>query len=658
MARGPVKRVAIDIGSSAIKLCELTQADNGFVLTKYAKTDLRVDPSLPAEERAEIRVEGVREALSAVRNKYKKSIFAVPGQSVFVRNRELPSVPASRVADIVRYEITQQIPFPLRDIALDYQILRRSETGEYDVMMVAIKVDAIDSYADVVQNAKLKIGTVDVGPVAAYNWMNFSGEFGEESATVACIDFGASTTDIFIVKDGYFRFTRSLTLAGNHLTEAIKNAFGIRFLEAERMKLERAAAGPPAEGETSPAVQDEIGQRVRVAIEPVLGRLVDELHRSLAFFRSLPEGGPATKIIVTGGGAALRGLVPFLQERLRVNAIEIFNPLKSVQLGKGVERAADDALALGVPLGLALRNHISPAIEINLIPPRIIEAEKRKEQAVYWGLSFATMLLIAASVVPLKYQEYERNVKEASILSGQLAMYTARDEEKNALEHELSQLHNKIEAINQLPAQRGSWLQALKTLRESLPPGVWLASVRCTFLTDAGVAAATMSGGYDYGFYDEEEDEDWGGGPAFTGGTGAVNIAPMQFSGGPGGYDMSRVQAQLPEVNGLTIVGYAPDTDTIELVHENIQKEFKNKGWLQELVFNPQQIQEVDRASLQSIGSSGFGGGGYYDEEEDEGDYYMGSMSYRGRGMWLDPRRYPMAERDTVWQFTMHIRMW
>jgi len=694
MARGTIKRVALDIGSSAVKLCELTQTKNGLVLTKYAKTDLRVDPALPPDERAEIRIEGVRETLSAVKNRYKKCIFAVPGQSVFVRNRELPSVPASKVADIVRYEITQQIPFPLRDIALDYQILKQAETGEYDVMMVAIKVDAIDAYGDVIQSAKLRIDTVDVGPVAAYNWMNFLGEFSEESETVACVDFGAATTDIVIVKDGYLRFTRSLTLAGNHLTEAIKNALDMSFLEAERVKVEWGTVAPRDQQEAPASEEAGSTQRACAAIEQVLSRLVDEIRRSLAFFRSLPEGGPVTRVLISGGGTTLPGLVPFLQERLRINAIEIFNPLKGIQLAEGVERAAEDACLLSVPLGLAVRNHISPAIEINLISPRLIEAEKRKEQAVYWGLTFAAMLLIGASVIPLKHQEYLTNLEMKQAAETELQLYTTYDPELNSLKAKRTQITAKVTAINELSDMRRNWLSELKTLKESLPNGVWLASAQADYILSAATAGSTTQPGgattrMPMGGMSTGRSPMMGRRSSGL----SLTIQPARFSGLGGGRmslgrrpigSSGQGAGNLPPVNGLTFSGYAPDTETVEELHANVQKNFKSKNLFKEIIFNPQKIVEVDRFALRNVGSgvAGMGGMGMGGMggmgRMGMGGMRMGGMGMGRRGMGRAPTMgfgmrgaggyssmmqpglpsVPQVARDTVWQFTMQVIMW
>ena len=118
-------------------------------------------------------------------------------------------MPEYKVTQIVRYEIQQQIPFALDQIALDYQVLDRTEAGGYEVMMAAIKVDVVEKHLEILRETKCRIDTVDVGPLAAYNWLKHTGEFGEQGDCVALLDLGASTTNIVIERDNRFRFTRS-----------------------------------------------------------------------------------------------------------------------------------------------------------------------------------------------------------------------------------------------------------------------------------------------------------------------------------------------------------------------------------------------------------------------------------------------------------------
>ena len=165
------KRLILDIGSSAIRVCELARTKTGYQLTKYYQQEYSSDPGLDELGVRTARAKALEEVLKRSKIRHRKTVFAVPGQSVFTRTRALPPVPEYKVNQIVKYEIQQQIPFSLDQIAMDYQVLSRTDAGGYEVMMAAIKVEVVDKHIDIIHSARRGIDTVDVGPLAAYNWL-------------------------------------------------------------------------------------------------------------------------------------------------------------------------------------------------------------------------------------------------------------------------------------------------------------------------------------------------------------------------------------------------------------------------------------------------------------------------------------------------------
>jgi type IV pilus assembly protein PilM len=324
------KKLILDIGTSAVRLCELSQSKAGLQLTKYYQRDFNIDPAMEEEEKQERKIEVLGALMKEAKIRTKKAIVAVPGQSVFTRNRPLPPVPEHKVTQIVRYEIQQQIPFSLKEIALDYQVLDRTEVGGYDVMMAAIKVDVVEKQLDILNKVKRSIDTVDVSPLAAYNWLAHTGDFGEEGQCIAMIDMGATTTDIVIQKDNQFKFTRSLHVGGNDVTSALSSAFNMPFEEAERLKRDKAFAP------TGDPKQDGRGGEVTGRI---LARLVSEINRSFAYFRSQPGGGPVTRVIITGGGSCLRNIIPYLQRQLNIE-VRIAQPLAGLAISPSANEAS------------------------------------------------------------------------------------------------------------------------------------------------------------------------------------------------------------------------------------------------------------------------------------------------------------------------------
>lgn len=470
MNRGRTKRLVLDIGTSAIRLCELSPTKTGFQLTKYYQRELGFDPSVDEETRIAHREEVLQALLKEAKVRTKKTIIAVPGQSVFTRNRPLPPVPEYKVTQIVKYEIQQQIPFSLDQIALDYQVLDRTEAGGYDVMMAAIKVDVVEKQLEVLARTKRQIDVVDVAPLAAYNWLMHSGEFGDDGQCVALLDLGATTTDIVIRKDNQFRFTRSLHVGGNDVTSAIASDFNMSFLDAERLKRERGFA---------PTGNTERDGRGGAVVGKALGRLVSEINRSFAYFRSQPGGGPVSRVIVTGGGACLRNIIPYLQRQLGIE-VRIAQPLAGLAIAPAANEASEHPEQACVALGLSLRCNEPVPIQINLIPPRVLEVARRREQVFYWVLSLVTLLLIMASIIPVTAAKDELAKGRIDVLKRVLAQYDpalVNDPDKMSVyEDELKIARNDVTGyekdVNQLDSyrlNRSFWLEYLRIIDEARP---------------------------------------------------------------------------------------------------------------------------------------------------------------------------------------------
>lgn len=626
------KRLVLDIGSSAVRLCELTKTKTGFQLTKYLQRDVELPPTAPEAERQDRIAELVDAMVKEAKIRARKTVFGVPGQSVFTRTRALPPVPEQKVPQIVRYEIQQQIPFSLDQIALDYQILSRTEAGGYEVLMAAIKVDVVDKRLDIIKKAKRGVGIIDVSPIAAYNWLKTTGEFGTKGDCIALIDFGASTTDIVIEREGQFRFTRSLNLGGNDITNAISNTFGMTFQEAERLKQQRGFA-PTGDPQRDGKGGEVIGQ--------VLNRLVTEISRSFAYFRSQPGGGPVSRMVITGGGACLRNIIPYLQRQLNME-VRIAQPLTGLAIAPAAQAVNEHPEQSAVALGLALRNCAEVPISLNLIPPRIIEGARRRQQYVYWAASLVVVLAIFATIIPdmrNKIEEVEKHTEMAREVIGKYDPQLVEDpnapcqfdDQLKVAQNYIRLIRNGIEKIDQFYQRREPWLlylNALNDARHNDP--VWFTRV---FTTTLSIEDSTRGGGRTGGALmgagarasagqrDGEEEpvrrlmssgfagvtweqvRDRGSSSAFTGGMagggfGGSGRGGRGARGGASGTAMPET-VDMPLPNGLEIHGYAVDEGVLlDYIAELKERDEFVDVYLDERSVNQRRVTELGRASV------------------------------------------------------------
>jgi type IV pilus assembly protein PilM len=250
----------------------------------------------------------------------------------------------AELAEQIQWEAEQHIPFDIKDVQIDYEVLRRRpEAGQMDLLLVAAKKDEISDYAQLARDAKLKPQVVDIDAFTIQNIFEFSRGLPPEQ-TVALINVGASLSTLNIVARGVSTFTRDIANGGNLISDEIRKRLGISFEQAEDFKCGRAEAGAPP-------------FQVAQVMESVIDSIAGEIQRSLDFFMATSGEAEIARIFLMGGTSRIALLPQAIERRARV-AVEVFSPLEKM----AVDTAAVDpgslsavSAQLAVALGLAMR---------------------------------------------------------------------------------------------------------------------------------------------------------------------------------------------------------------------------------------------------------------------------------------------------------------
>jgi type IV pilus assembly protein PilM len=337
--------VGVDIGSSSIKVCQLKEGRKGLELIRLGFAPL---PSQTIVDGHVMNSGAVVEALTRLfqdrKIKQRDVAMSVSGQSVIIRKITVPMMTPAELAEQIQWEAEQHIPFDIKDVQIDYEVLRRRpEAGQMDLLLVAAKKDEIQDYAQLARDAKLRPQVVDIDAFTIQNIFEFSRGLPPEQ-TVALINVGASLSTLNIVARGVSTFTRDIANGGNLISDEIRKRLGISFEQAEDFKCGRAEAGPPP-------------FQVAQVMESVIDSIAGEIQRSLDFFMATSGEAEIARIFLMGGTARIALLPQAIERRARVQ-VEVFSPLEKI----AVDSAAIDPTALSavsaqlaVALGLAMR---------------------------------------------------------------------------------------------------------------------------------------------------------------------------------------------------------------------------------------------------------------------------------------------------------------
>ena len=369
--------IALNIGSQRVSMAVFEPSrSGGLVLKAYDSETILADPATEASRPAQVgyAISQLAQKLKTGRSKVR---YSVAGSSVFTRFVKLPPLGDDDIEQLVTFEAQQHVPFPLDEVAWDYEILESA--GEKEVVIVAIKADALDELNESVTSTGLSTAEVDVAPMALYN--AFRAAYPNVSDPVLLIDIGAKTSDLLYIEGKRF-FTRSVAMGGVAVSTAISKEYGVPFAEAEAHKTQ---SGLVALGGGHTEQLDETTAALAMTIRNTLGRLPAEIARTTNYYRS-QHGGNAPKLVVlAGGGANLPYTKEFFEEKLHL-PVEFFNPVSAVSVGKGVDtdKLGREAHLMGELVGLGLRSVGKSAINIDLVPTKVQAARTADKQKPFF----------------------------------------------------------------------------------------------------------------------------------------------------------------------------------------------------------------------------------------------------------------------------------
>ncbi len=353
MSKGKLA-LGLDIGSTSVKLIQLKeQRRRGLV--GYALQSFGMKP-LPSEAivdgalmNSTAIVQALQELRSELRVKRKEVAIGVSGHSVIIKKISMPRMTQEELEESIQWEAEQYIPFDVKDVNIDTQILNpdaNDATGQMDVLLVAAKKDMINDYTTVVAEAGLIPAVVDVDAFAVQNVFCTNYEVPDRQ-TIVLINAGASVVNINIVSSGVTVFTRDVTLGGNQFTEEIQKQLNVSYEEAEALKIGGGRSDADA------VVPQEVERVMGGVAEQVAG----EIQRSLDFYAGTAADPNFSKVFLSGGTAKIPALFKTIEARVGV-PVEILNPFRSIEID---DRKFDPHLIMdvapmaAVAMGLALR---------------------------------------------------------------------------------------------------------------------------------------------------------------------------------------------------------------------------------------------------------------------------------------------------------------
>ncbi len=311
------KIIGLDIGTSSVKIAELEASRRGLVLNCF-----NVYPLIPGAVNGGEIVDGaaVTQAIDSVvrqsGTKRKNVATGMWGTSVIVKKISMPRMDEKVVAEQIKWEAEQYIPFDVNEISLEHHILRsmRGPTENMEVLLVAAKQEFVFRFLEVVEAAGLHCTCVDVSGFALANCFEFN--YGVMNQPTAVLNIGAGITNFVVVDKGEVIFSRDIAVGGYTYTSDLNKGMGVSLQEAEALKI-------------SASLGQEVPDEVNNVMASTSEAVIDEIRNSFEFFSATSGGLAVQKFYVTGGSIFVPGLVETLSKNTNV-PFEVMDPFAKI----------------------------------------------------------------------------------------------------------------------------------------------------------------------------------------------------------------------------------------------------------------------------------------------------------------------------------------
>ena len=338
--------IGVDIGSISVKLVELRRHAGRAQVEAFGAAPL---PAGAVVEGHISDVEAVGEAIERVRREMRlrsrAAAAAVSGAATFEKVVEMDaSLSDVELEQRIVAEADRLIPFPLPEVAVDFEVLRLSESNpdQAEVLLAACRHEEVAA-----REAALSLGGCEARIVeveahalerAVANLVTNAETPAEAAVAVADIGAGALRLSVF---------------AGDRAVHAREQRFGIALLlesVQQRCGLTPEQAGRALQrGELPENCANEL-------LAPFREALAERIERGVRQLAAANGHAAVERIFLAGGGARINGLAEAAARALDA-AASLANPFAGMAANPGLNGAALAAMApaLTIACGLALR---------------------------------------------------------------------------------------------------------------------------------------------------------------------------------------------------------------------------------------------------------------------------------------------------------------
>ena len=355
--RGEYTPIGLDVGHDSVKMLQLCRrAGKWRVLAGgiYPFSDaVRQNPAQRWRQVATA-VRALMTGPGRAGFRGRKVVAALDHQQVLVKNARLPKMPDSELAEAVRWEAVERIPFDLTGGLVHHLVagdVRQGGEQRQEVLMFAVEEKTLRETLEAIDAAGVCPVGLDAQSLALARAAEcFLPTDSDPDSVSALVDLGSANCQVLIRRAGRTVFVKAIEIGSADMTRAVVEKVGGTAEDATSLRNRLVdPGGPDASDENS-----KVARAVTTAMRPVVERLGQEISLCLRYYSVTFRGRRPDTVTAVGGAAHDQGVLRLLGEAMGLT-VQAGKPLAGMfpspavcQWGSGVDAGGPEwAVALG-----------------------------------------------------------------------------------------------------------------------------------------------------------------------------------------------------------------------------------------------------------------------------------------------------------------------
>lgn len=337
---------ALDIGTTAIRVVELSHGGHGWNLKQYGvqPIDIRLSEST-AEKDQRALAEAISSVISQAGIHTKDVAIGIPSQRTFAAVVEIPNVASkAELNSTIKYQSENYVPMKADEAKIDWAIIGESpnDNQKIEVLVASVQNTFTEARLDLLEGLGLNVIAIEPDSLALTRSLLPDGV--QDGRLI--LDMGDTATDLVMTLGMAPRLVRSIPVGLQTMVKMAKQNLNIDEQQAQQLLLKFGVIPDRLEGQLARAVNSTLEQ------------LVAEIQKSLKFFATKYSGVGVGAILSSGYAAILPGLIDAISQRTSVPG-QVATPWQHVNVPADQQtKLAPISSQMAVVVGLAERQGV------------------------------------------------------------------------------------------------------------------------------------------------------------------------------------------------------------------------------------------------------------------------------------------------------------